>query len=64
MDKLIGSDFYWDLVTGGTIQGQCGPMAINTKLGWVLSGPAKTVEGAKPTSKSYHTHFTSEYCRG
>ena len=46
---LIGLELYWDLVTGETIQGQCGPMAISTKLGWVLSGPAETVEGDKPT---------------
>lgn len=36
-DILIGSDFYWHL--GETIRGDTGPTAINTKLGWVLSGP-------------------------
>ena len=40
VDILIGSDFYWDFVTGGVSRGTRGPVAIHTKLGWVLSGPA------------------------
>ena len=39
---LIGSDFYWELVTGGVRRGSKGPIAIHTKLGWVLSGPTST----------------------
>ena len=39
VDMLIGSDLYWQLVTGEIIRGQAGPVAVNTKLGWVLSGP-------------------------
>ena len=39
VDILIGSDQYWDLVTGETRRGNYGPVAICTKLGWVLSGP-------------------------
>lgn len=35
-ELLIGCDHYWDLVTGETIRGTYGPVAINT---WVLSGP-------------------------
>ena len=37
---LIGSDHYWQLVTDKVIQGESGPTAIQTHLGWVLSGPA------------------------
>ena len=36
---LIGSDCYWDLVTGSVCRSGKGPTAIHTKLGWVLSGP-------------------------
>ena len=36
---LIGADLYWSLVTGGIRKGN-GPTAIETKLCWVLSGPA------------------------
>lgn len=39
IDALIGSDHYWQLATGKVIQGQSGPTAIHTHLGWVLSGP-------------------------
>ena len=39
VDILIGSDYYWDLVTGSICRSEKGPTAIHTKLGWVLSGP-------------------------
>lgn len=39
VDILIGSDNYWDLVTGETIRCDGGPVAINTRIGWLLSGP-------------------------
>lgn len=39
IDVLIGSDHYWQLVTGQVIHGQSGPTATDTHLGWVLSGP-------------------------
>ena len=39
IDALIGSDHYWQIATGRVIQGQSGPTAIHTHLGWVLSGP-------------------------
>jgi len=39
IDILIGSDFYWQFMTGETRFGMYGgPVAINTHLGWVLSG--------------------------
>ena len=42
VDILIGSDQYWDLITGRTRRGTNGPVAIETKLGWVLSGPTSS----------------------
>ncbi len=39
IDMLIGSDCYWDLVTGEVIRGDSGPTAIRTGVGWILSGP-------------------------
>ena len=39
VDVLIGSDYYWELVTGSVCRSERGPTAIHTKLGWVLSGP-------------------------
>ena len=40
IDILIGSDYYWQLVTGSICRGTSGPVAVHTKLGWVLSGPS------------------------
>ena len=39
IDTLIGSDFYWSLVTGKVQMGKTRePVAIATKFGWVLNG--------------------------
>ena len=41
VDMLIGGDNYWSVVTGdGNIRGQEGPVALHSKLGYVLSGTA------------------------
>lgn len=39
IDVLIGSDNYWELITGKVKRGKDGPMALETKVGWILSGP-------------------------
>lgn len=44
VDVLVGSDYYWDLVTGDVCRGNSGPTAIHTRLGWVLSGPTQAKE--------------------
>ena len=41
VDMLIGSDYYWRLVTGRVVRGPKGPTAVETRLGWVLSGPVE-----------------------
>ena len=43
-DILIGSDHYWDVVTGRVRRGAAGPMAIETLFGWVLSGPVEGMD--------------------
>ena len=43
IDVLIGSDQYWGLVTGRVTKGATGPTAIETSLGWILSGPVEGV---------------------
>ena len=50
VDILIGSDQYWELVTGETRRGSAGPVAISTKLGWVLSGPTAATAPDVPAS--------------
>ena len=41
VDVLIGADYYWSFFTGNIIKRDpFGSVALETKLGWVLSGPA------------------------
>ena len=41
-DVLIGADYYWSFFTGSIIKGDpYGPVALETNLGWVLSGPSE-----------------------
>ena len=40
---LIGVDQYWDVVTGKIVRGRSGPSAMQTRFGWVLSGPVPGV---------------------
>ncbi len=42
IDVLVGDDHYWDLVTVDVVKGEDGPTAIDSKLGWLLSGPAES----------------------
>ena len=51
VDLLIGSDYYWQLTTGEVRRGKNdGPVAVGTKLGWVLSGPAPVADHSLLTS--------------
>ena len=45
IDVLIGSNFYWSIVTGDTVRGDHGPLAVNSKLiGCLLSGAVDSME--------------------
>ncbi len=46
VDLLVGSDYYWELATGRICRRNNGPIAVETKLGWVLSGPVPAVESS------------------
>ena len=41
IDVLIGSDYYWNIVTGETTRGDSGLVAINSVFRWMLSGKAE-----------------------
>ena len=43
IDVLIGSDYCWDFVTSEIVRGDFGPTAVNSKFGWLLSGPTEAV---------------------
>ena len=38
-DILIGSNFYFEILTGEVVRGDSGPVAISSKFGWVVSDP-------------------------
>jgi hypothetical protein len=38
IDLLVGADFYWKIVENKVVRGS-GPTAVDTKLGYMLSGP-------------------------
>lgn len=42
IDVLIGADSYYDLVTGDVRKGNSGPVAVSSKLGWLLAGKCQT----------------------
>uniref|UniRef100_A0A1X7TWL4 DUF1758 domain-containing protein n=1 Tax=Amphimedon queenslandica TaxID=400682 RepID=A0A1X7TWL4_AMPQE len=54
LEILIGSDYYWKVVTGERIQGSHGPVAIYTRLGWVLSGSVPHFDGSYSTNLITH----------
>ena len=38
IDVLIESDYNWDFIEGDIVRGELGPVAIDSKFGWLLSG--------------------------
>ena len=58
VDLLIGSDFYWKFLTGEIRRGKVGPVAMKTKVGWVLSGPVVCHES---TSQAASTNFVTSH---
>ena len=55
VDVLIGSDYYWSLVSGRVRRGSTGPIALDTKVGWILSGPAEG-QNSEETITVHPTH--------
>ena len=41
---IIGSDYYYDVVSGDVVRGDSGPVAISSMFGWILSGHASKAE--------------------
>ena len=52
---LIGWDFYWSLVTGKILRNTGGPVAVDTKLVWILSGPVDSSNSTVANLVSSHT---------
>ena len=56
IDILIGSDLYWNFICDTVIRGESGPVALLTKVGYVLSGPVKN-----SSSQSIHSNFVNPH---
>jgi hypothetical protein len=56
VDILVGSDQYWNLITGAVRRGDSGPNAMGTKIGWVLSGPVTDPVSEKTSVNLVNTH--------
>ena len=41
---LIGADQYYEIVVGDIVRGEQGPVAVRSKLGWILSGNTGNLE--------------------
>ena len=54
---LIGSDYYWELVTGGVSCGAQGPIAIHIKLGWMLFGHVPLMNSEQSATNIVSTHI-------
>ena len=52
IDVLIGSDCYWDVITGHVIRESNGLAAVSSKFGWLVSGPVQN-------TKNVDNHVTS-----
>ena len=56
IDVLIGADYYWQFATGNICRGTSGPTGIETKLGWVLSGPVPGYSDEHHTVNLFTSH--------
>ena len=62
IDILIGSDHYWDVVTGDISRENNGPVAIDSKFGWLLSGPLKRRENSVITNLAIQEAASTALC--
>ncbi len=53
IDILIGSDYYFDIVTGEIQQGDDGPVAVNSEFGWIVSGRAYSKSATNEETMTY-----------
>ena len=57
VEVLIGSDFYYEFFTGKYKKGRSGPIASESCLGWVLSGPMGRKFGTVQNCSFVETHM-------
>ena len=64
IDVLIGADNLWTFQSGNVLRGAIGePVAVETILGWVLSGPIRETPGDENTVEVHHVRTEKLCCR-
>ena len=56
IDILIGSGYYWQVVTGDIVNTDCRPVAMSSVFGWLLSGPVSH----PATESTFHSPVVPE----
>ena len=62
IDLLIGCDFYWQFINGQIIKGDNGPVALSSKLGYILSGPVNKEGSGEISTNLVQTHVLRFDC--
>lgn len=61
IDALIGADVWGAIINEGIVRGSMHePFAQQTKLGWVVFGPATIDDTTSPSVRSLHTHVEED----
>ena len=56
IDVLIRADHYWDSIQNTVVQGDSGPVAVSSNLGFILNGSVNM-----PTNSNLNTNFVSTH---
>lgn len=54
INLLIVADHYWDIVQDNIIHGEGGPTAMQSRLGYLLSGPQKSIRSQGNLTNIFH----------
>jgi len=63
VDILIGADQYWNIANGEVRRREScrrGPVAMNTRFGWTLSGPVENAPRSELIQSIWQQHMYSE----
>ena len=61
IDLLVGADYLWEFQKGRTVWGEAEEhVAVETELGWVLSGPLKKRDHLETSSQDVSVNFVGQ----
>ena len=63
VDIMIGEDYFWSVVQNNTVRGEVhDPVAIRTRLGYVLSGPVNVANSGQSHPSVNMSHVMKTEC--